>query len=146
MSVVSDQAWSPVGARIRKIEAIAVTASSVVVDLSLRTNIYQDLLDGQLCLADADGNDIYYAFSSEAAADTIDNTNTTAANATQCARIPAGALVEFRPPYISQKEVNSSAGALTNLAMCKYLLVKCAAGLTATLRLSIVSEAPNKKG
>lgn len=144
MSVVSDEAWSPVGARLGKVECIAVTASSVVHDLSTRTNIWTELQNGRLVLADADGADVYYAFNAENAG-SIDNTNTTAANQTQCARIPSGALVEFRPPYYSQAEINAPSSGLTNTGMSRYLIVKCAAGLTATLRLSVASEAPSKK-
>lgn len=144
MSAISDEAWSPVGARARKCEAIPITSASTVFDLSLRTNIYADLQAGRLVLADADGADVYYFFSSEAAADTADPANTTAGNATQCARIPTGLLVEFRPPYFSQSEINSSSGGLTNVGMARYLVARTSAG-TATLRLSLAGESPDKK-
>lgn len=144
MSVVSDEAWSPVGARVGKVEAIPITATSTVFDLSARTNIYADLQAGRLCLADADGADVYYFFSSENSG-TADPANVTAANATQCARIPTGALVEFRPPYYSQAEINAPSSGLTNIGMARYLVARTATGSTATLRLHIASEAPSKK-
>lgn len=138
-----DESYSPTGARVGKVECLAITSTSAVFDLSARTNIYSDLQAGRLCLADADGADVYYFFNSENGG-TVDNTNTTAANATQCARIPTGALVEFRPPYYSLEEVNGSAGAITNQGMAKYLVAKTASG-TAILRLSIVSEKESKR-
>lgn len=144
MSEYSYEWWGPVGARIGKVEAIAVTAVSAVIDLSLRTNIYAELQAGRMVMADADGGDVYYAFSSEPVA-TIDNTSTVAGSATACARIAALLPPQrMRPPILTQSEVNSSAGALTNTGMCRYLVVKTAAG-TATLRLHICSEAPNKR-
>lgn len=141
MSVLQQEAYGPLGALKSKVECLAITSASAIFDLSTRTNIYADLTAGRLCLADADGADVYYVFSSENSG-TVDNTNTTAANATQCVRIPTGALVEFRPPKLTQQEVNSSAGALVTTGMCKYLIAKTASG-TATLRLAIVSESLN---
>lgn len=137
------EAFGPVGALKAKVECLAITSASTIFDLSTRTNIYADLCAGRLCLADADGADVYYVFSSENSG-TVDNTNTTAANATQCARFPTGALCDFRPPVLTQAEVNSSGGTLTNTGMAKYLIAKTASG-TATLRLTIVAEAQNKR-
>lgn len=133
------EAFAPLGAALSKVEAIPVTTSSVIIDLSTRTNIYADLQAGRLMLADADGADVYFAFNSENSG-SIDQTNTTAANATQCARVPAGALVPMRPPYHNQQEANQ--GGLS-VGMYRYLLVR--ANIACTLRLSIVSEAPNKR-
>lgn len=146
MSIYQNEAFSPRGARLSKIEAIAVTPTSAIIDLSTRTNIYAELLAGRLMLADADGADIYYAFNSENAG-TINEANTTAGNATQCARIPAGALVPMRPYYHTLAKKNASGGAITVEGACRYLLVKTATGgVNATLRLSICSEQPSDEG
>lgn len=142
MSVWQQEAYGPVGVQKSKVECLPITSASTIFDLSTRTNIYTALTEGRLCLADADGADVYYVFSSENSG-TVDNTNTTAANATQCPRIPTGALVEFRPPIITQADANSSGGTITNVGMCKYLIAKTASG-TATLRLAIVSATPSK--
>lgn len=142
MTSVIQQAFDPRGGLKAHVECIAVTSTSAIIDLSARTNIYADLSAGLLCLADADGADVYYLFSSENSG-TVDNTNTTAANATQCVRIPQDTTVPFRPPFMTQADVNGSAGAITNVGMCKYLIVKTAAA-PATLRLTIISNQPSK--
>jgi hypothetical protein len=144
MSNWQAEAYGPVGARREKIECIAVSDAAAVIDLATRTNIYGDLQLGRLCMADADGNDVYYAFTSESTG-AIDDTATTAGGATQCARIPTGVPRELRPPMQTQAEVNGSAGAITATGMCRYLAVKCASGKSATLRLSIVTEPANKR-
>jgi hypothetical protein len=140
-----DNEWhGPVGARLGKVEAIAVTSVSAIIDLSLRTNIYADLQAGRMVLADADGAPVYYAFTSEATG-TIDNTSTTAGSATACARISDVLPPQrLRPPILTQQEVNSSAGAFTNTGACRYLIVKTAS-TGATLRLSVCSEDPAKR-
>lgn len=143
MSIYTNEAFSPRGARLGKIEAIAVTTSSAIIDLSARTNIWADLQAGRLLLADADGADVYYAFNSENSG-TIDQTNTTAGNQTQCARIPAGALVPLRPYYHTLAKKNASLGAITVEGICRYLLVR--APIACTLRLSICSEQPSDEG
>jgi hypothetical protein len=144
MSNWQTEAFGPLAPLRGKVEAIAVTATAQVLDLSTCTNIYADLQAGRLCMADADGNDIYFAFLSEATG-AIDDTNTTRGAAEQCARLPTGCLVTFRPPIHTLKEQNSSGGAITSVGMCRYIALKCAAGKSATLRLLIVSEAPHKR-
>lgn len=134
------EAFNPLGCALGKVEAIPVTTSSVIIDLSTRTNIYADLQAGRLMLADADGADVYYAFNSENSG-SIDQTNTTAANQTQCGRIPAGMLVPMRVPYHNQQEANQ--GSLT-VGMYRYLLVR--ANVACTLRLYVCSETPSKRG
>lgn len=127
---------NPVGARLKQIEAIPVTTASVIIDLSLRTNIWSALIAGRLVMVQAQA-DVYYAFNSENGG-SIDQTNVTAGNATQCALIPAGACLPFRPPYASQQDINSSAGAITLLGMCRFLLVR--GDVASTLRLYLGSE------
>jgi|SRR5882672_1376252 len=143
MSMYQNEAFSPRGARLSKIEAIAVTTTSAIIDLSTRTNIWADLQAGRMMLADADGADVYFAFNSENSG-TIDQTAVTAGGATQCARIPAGALVPMRPYYHTLAKKNASGGTITSEGICRYLLVK--APIVCTLRLSICSEQPSDEG
>lgn len=143
--IVMQEAFNPLGARLGLIADIAVTATSAVIDLSTWPAFYAQLQAGRLMLADADGADVYYAFNSENSG-TIAIAGATAAGpglATQCARVPAGALVPMRPPYHDQKDVNSSAGAITSAGICRYLLV--IASVPCTLRLDIVSETTSKR-
>lgn len=138
-----EEGFCPVFAVLRGCEAIAVTTSSVVIDLSARTNIWTAMLRGHLITADADGADIYYAFT-DANSGSIDQTNTTAGNATQCARIPAGALVPGRTVKFGLQDVNGTAGDFgqrTNAGRCQFLIVR--AGVASTLRLYVSSQAPS---
>lgn len=137
--------WSslnPIGARLGKTAAVAVTTGSVVKDLQSLTNIWTALTKGQLVMVQTQA-DVYYAFNSENGG-TIDQTAADATNPSQqCALIPAGACLPFRPPYVSQTEINQSGGALTNLGMCRYLLVRGDAA--STMRLYIASEKPSDR-
>jgi hypothetical protein len=142
LSKAAQEGLEPVGARLGDIEAIAVTTSSVIIDLSTRTNIYAEIDAGRLLMAQSSGVDVFYAFHSENSG-SIDETNTTAGNQTQCDMIPAGARIPMRPPYLSQRDINSSGGTLTNTGKCRYLLVK--APVATTLRLSLASEDQNKR-
>lgn len=136
-STAALEGLEPVGARLRQIEAIAVTTSSVIIDLSTRTNLYAAAQSGRLLIFQSSGADIFYAFTSENSG-SIDETNTTAGNATQCDMIPAGARIPIRPPYTPQYLINGSAGAIITAGMCRYLIVK---GLVATtLRVSLASQ------
>lgn len=142
LSKAAQEGLEPVGARLKDIEALAVTTSSVIIDLSTRAAIWAELQAGRLMMVQSSGVDVFYAFHSENSG-SIDETNTTAGNATQCDMVPAGARLPMRPPYVTQKEVNSSAGATTNLGLCQFLIVK---GPVATiLRLSLASEDQLKK-
>lgn len=135
----------PIGARLAKVEAIPVTTSSVIIDLQARTNIWNASTDsasqGRLLMLQTSA-DVYYAFNSENSG-SIDQTNTTPGNATQCDMIPAGARVPIRVPYTSQAQVNANASGITNLGMCRYLLVR--GDIASTLRISLASEASSKK-
>lgn len=137
------QQTSHTGAQLGKIEAIPVTATSVEHDLATRTNIYADLQAGRLLMVVADTNDVFYAFSSESGG-TVDNTSTTAASTTACGRFVKDEPTPVIPPMVSQQQVNSSAGALTNTGLCRYLLVKTASA-TATLRLWVATEPPHRR-
>lgn len=140
MSIQQAEAFNPLGALQNKIAVVAVTTSSNPNDMS-GTNIWADVQAGRLLLADADGADVYYFWTSESAK-TVDETATSGAN--QAMRIPAGALVPMRPPYITIGEKNSSAGAITNDGVCKFLVVK--APIACKLRLAVVSETPSHRG
>lgn len=133
--------YSLVGAQLGKIEAIAVTNSSVAIDLSARTNIYADLQAGRVLVACPDAV-VWYAFSSESGG-TIDNTSTAAHSATACAALEANVNTPLLVPMVDQQEVNSSAGALTVTGMCRYLIVKTAT--SAILRLWVATETPRKR-
>lgn len=143
LSQAVEEGLTPIGAVLKGVEAIAVTTSSVIIDLSTRTNIWNAMLHGHLITADADGADVYYAFN-DANSGSIDQTNTTAANATQCARFPTGALVPFRAAKFQQQDVNGAQGDFgqrTNVGRCQYLIVR--AGIACTLRLYVSSQAPS---
>lgn len=142
ISRAAQEGLEPVGARLKQIEAVAVTTSSVIIDLSTRTNIWTALQSGRLLMMQSSGTDVFYAFNTENSG-SIDDTNTTAGNATQCDMVPAGARLPVRPPYIPQIQINQSAGTITNLGLCRYLIVK--APIATVLRLSLASEDPNVK-
>jgi hypothetical protein len=133
---------NPIGARLGKVNAIPVTTASVVIDLSTYTNIWAALIAGRAVLVKATA-DVYYAFNSENGG-TIDQTASgTGSQATHCDVIPAGSCLPLKPPYVTQADVNGSAGAITNVGMCRYLLVK---GDVATiLRVQVVSERPSTR-
>lgn len=141
MSIYQQEAFAPIGARLGKITVLPVDngAGGDRFDISA-TEIWNDLIAGRLILADADGADIYYAWNSENSG-TVDETATTGA-ATQCGRVPAGALVPFRPFFHSIKSKNSSGGTVTSEGICKYLIVKCTVA-SAKLRLYVCSQAPS---
>lgn len=131
----------PVGARLKQIEAIPVTTSSVIIDLQARTNIWGPLTGGRIVMVTAQA-DVYYAFNSENAG-SIDQTVTSAASVQACDLIPGGAKLPFRPPYASQQDINSSAGAITNLGMCRYLIVR--GDVASTLRFYVAGEKPSQR-
>lgn|SRR5262249_46788883 len=138
-----EEGLCPIGATLKGVEAIAVTTSSVIIDLSTRTNIWTAMQRGHLITADADGADVYYAFN-DANSGSIDQTNTTAGNATQCGRIPAGALPPMRAAVFGPKDINGTGGDMgqrTNPGRCQYLIVR--AGIPCTLRLYVSSQAPS---
>lgn len=132
MSQLDLEAVNPIAAQLGKIRAIPVTTSSVIFDLSASTEVWTDVQGGRMLRLRADGNDVYYAFNFTNTG-TIDETNTTQGNATQCAVIPAGDYEDVRVP-----RVEGPAGGL-----CQYLLVKGAAACT--LRLSVTSADPSRQ-
>ena len=134
MSQLDLEAVNPIAAQLGKIRAVAVTTTSTRHNLAVTgTEVWADVILGRMLRMYADGNDVYYAFNS-ADAGTVDETNTTAANATQCACIPAGDFRDVRPPYIK------------GTGLCSWLIVKVAASTAAAvLRLEISSEDPVTK-
>lgn len=132
---------NPVGPRLGKIEAIPVTTASVIIDLQARTNIWSALQGGRLVLMGAQA-DVYFAHNSENGG-SIDQTSTAAGSATACAVITAGSILPLRPPYVTQADVNSSGGTITNVGMCRYLLVR--GDVASTLRVWVASEKPSTR-
>ena len=129
MSGIFEESVDPKGARLGNIRAIAVTTSSAITDLSASTEIWNDILAGRMIRMRADGGDVYYAFNT-ANSGTVDQTNTTPGNATQCDIIPAGQFIDVRPPYAAN-------------ALGQWLILK--GSVACTLRISVCSESPHNK-
>ncbi len=137
MSQIELEALKPVGPVIGKIRAIAVTSTQGNTDLTSISEFGTGTDAARIFRLRADGNNIYFGFSNSSGA-TIDDTNTTQANATQCDVIPAGQFVDVCLPY---KYNGTSA-----VCLYSFLYYKTATGLTATLRISVVSEDPGNRG
>lgn len=126
MSTLEMESLTPIGAQLGKVRAISVTTSSARHNLAALTELSAAVDRGAILRLRADGDDVYYAFNT-ADSGSIDETNTTASNATQCDMIPAGDFIDVRCPRIAD-------------TLATWLLVK---GPTACrLRISISSENP----
>lgn len=128
--------FTPVGARLGKIRALPVTASSVPFDLlAVATEITTgDGADGgRFIRLRADGCDVYYAF--DVATGTIDKTNSAAGNTLQCDVIPSGQYIDIQIPY--KPGLPGVAG------LCSWLMIQGSA--TGFLRLSLSSESPRQR-
>lgn len=125
---------TPVAARKGKIRVVVVTTSSVAFDLTLATEIIGDINDGRFMRLQADpAGDVYYAF--DVVTGTIDKTNSTIANATQCDCIPAGQYRDVKIPYVP--------GLGSGTGLCSWLMVQgSAAGF---LRISPSSESQKQR-
>lgn len=106
-----------------RIACIPVTTSSVSQDLSTYFPGTWD--QGHFFSMLADGGDIYFFFSPNAASDTVDETATTAAGASVCAKLPNGSRWDGRLPE-----------------NCQYLYVKGSAACK--LRMNISSRRPGQ--
>lgn len=137
-------AMNPVGPRLGKTAAVAVTTASVVKDLQTMCagNIWSALQSGQLVMM-LSVADVYIAFNSENGG-TIDQAAVDATTpGQQCGVLPAGIAVPLRPPYTTQADINGSAGAITLIGMTRYMLVK--GDVASTLRLWVASEKPSAR-
>ena len=125
---------TPIAARLGKIRALPVTTSSVPFDLTTSTEIIADVNDGRFIRMQADGCDVYYAFSDVTGA--IDKTITAQANTLQCDVIPSGQYRDVRIPYKP-----TQGGAMG--VLCSWLMLQgSAAGF---LRISLSSESPRQR-
>lgn len=139
------EAMTPVGALLKGTRAIAVTTASANVDLSTISE-FKGAASGAIPAYDemasifrlrADGGDVYYAFYFDGTG-TIDDTNTTQGNVTQCDVIPAGQFIDVRIPWTRRLTSDG------NGKLCSFLYYKSKVG-TPTLRISVASEPPNKR-
>lgn len=135
------EAYNPTGAAVGKVRALAVTSTTSNVDVLTLAEVGADVGFGRMLRLRADGADVYYAFGN--AAQALDDTNTTAGNAGQCDVIPNGQYVDVRPPYVHQNPV--AGGSVILQQLYSTLNVKTRTGTTATLRVSVVSEAIENK-
>lgn len=116
------------------IAALAATDVSANVDTftaSASWTLDEEAKAGRKLRLYADGNDVYFAFST--AADVIDNTAVGAA-AGKCQCIAKGTAVEVYVPR---------SGTGDSRVCAKYLCYKTSAALTATLRVSVCSQQLN---
>lgn len=139
------EAMTPIGALLKGTRAIAVTTASQNFDLSAISEFkgaaaapipaYDEM--ASIFRLRADGGDVYYAFYFDNSG-TIDDTNTTQGNATQCDVIPAGQFIDVRIPWTRRLTTDG------NGKLCSFLYFKTKTG-TATLRVSVCSEPQNKR-
>lgn len=134
MSQIALEALKPVGPVMGKIRAIAVTSTTANTDLSAISEFTGKA--ARIFRLQADGADIYYGWYN-VAGQTLDDTNTTQANATQAALIPAGQFRDECIPYIY-------AGP-SGVSLYSFLHYKTASG-TGKLRITVVSEDPGDRG
>ena len=136
MSQLDLEAVNPIAPLMGKIRAIAVTTSSARHNLAALAEFGTGGDDmARVFRLEADGADVYFFFNN-ADAGTVDQTNTTAGNANQCAVIPMGQFRDVRMPW-----VKAGAGATTGIAT--WLVVKGSAACT--LRITLSSEDPTKR-
>jgi hypothetical protein len=129
MSQLDLEAVNPIAPLLGKIRAFAVTTSSARFDISACTEFSSDDL-ARVFRFEANGGDVYWAINNSNAG-TVDETNTTASNATQCAVIPNGTFKDVRLPWV---KIGGSATA----GLATWLIIKGSAACT--LRVSLSSE------
>lgn len=127
MSQLDLEAVNPIGPMLGKIRAVAVTTSSARHDLAALAEFGTGNELSRVLRLEANGGDVYYAFNTSDAG-TVDEANTTAGNATQCAVIPDGQFRDIRVPYVR------------GTGLASWLLVKGSAACV--LRVSLSSENP----
>jgi hypothetical protein len=128
MSQLDLEAVNPIGPLLGQIRAIAVTTSSARFDLSALAEFGTGGDEmARVFRFTANGGDVYIAFNTSNAG-SIDETNTTAGNATQCDVIPDGQFRDFRMPYVN------------GTGLATWLLVK--GSVACKLRISKSSEDP----
>jgi hypothetical protein len=133
MSQLDLEAVNPIAPLLGKIRAIAVTTSSARFDIAAMTEFGSGGDDlARVFRFEATGGDVYIAFNTSNAG-SIDETNTTASNATQCAVVRDGTFKDYRLPY-----VRLGGGVPAGLAT--WILVK--GSVACTLRVSLSSEDP----